>query len=365
MTVAGAAVTVPAHQWLVADLTGSTSSDATGVAEAGDSAARRVRVGDALVDQLDTITGQLRQMDDSIGSTPVIDLAQAQLRQVTGLLSEGQYTDPVGRRLHAGLAEILRLRGWLSFDASQQPQAQRYFHAALRAARTAGDDAAGANIVAFMSCQAKELGQAHEAVTLAATAAAGHPHAAGRTRAILALRSAEAHAHTRDAAAVRRHVEDAFDHLGDTPGSSGDPAWSYWMNATQAHGQAGYAYLVLGDHARARHHLRAAARSAPDPAGHPAAGPGSGREAVLRAALLATAYAQPPAPDLERALAAGQDALTALAGSVVSPRCAGYLATFVAMLAPHRNKAAVRDFTDRRARSQLPATPAGSIPRAR
>jgi hypothetical protein len=85
---------------------------------------------------------------------------------------------------------------------------------------------------------------------------------------------------------------------------------------------------------------------------------------VLRAALLATAYAQPPEPDLERALAAGQDALTALAGSVAAPRCAGYLATFVATLAPHRNKAAVRDFTDR-ARSQLPATPTGSIPRAR
>lgn len=379
LTVAGAAVTVPAHQWLVADVAGSTSSDATGgadaTAEAGDPPGRRVRVQDALVDQLDTITGQLRQMDDSIGSTPVIELAQAHLRQVTGLLSDGQYTDAVGRRLHAGLAEILRLCGWLSFDASQQPQAQRFFHAALRAARTAGDDAAGANIVAFMSCQAKELGQVHEAVTLAATAAAGHPHAAGRTRAILALRSAEAHAHARDAGAVRRHVEDAFDHLNDTPVSSGDPAWSYWMDATQAHGQAGYAYLVLGDHGRARHHLRAAARpasgTAPDAAAGPAAdlnsGPAPGpanREAVLRAALLATAYAQPPTPDLERALTAGQDALTALSGSVASPRCAGYLATFVATLAPHRNKAAVRDFIDR-ARTELPTAPAGLIPRAR
>lgn len=329
LTVAGAAVTLSAHQWLVAD-----PADAASVAATGGSTGLRIRVDDTLIDRLGTITGQLRQMDDSIGSTPVIDLTQAHLRQVTSLLSDGQYTDSVGRRLHAERAEVLRLCGWLSFDSSDHPRAQRYFHAALRAARTAGDDAIGANIVAFMSCQAKELGQVQEAVTLAATAAAGHPHATGRARAILALRRAEAYAHSRDAGGVLRQVEDAFDHLADAPGTA-DSSWSYWMNPVQAHGQAGYAYLVLGDQQRAQHHLLAAASEA------------DSREGVLRSALLATAYALPPAPDLDRALTAGHDALSALDGSVTSPRCAGYLAKFATALRPHQAKPAVRDFIDR------------------
>lgn len=32
--------------------------------------------------------------------------------------------------------------------------------------------------------------------------------------------------------------------------------WCYWMDDAQAHAQAGYRYLTLGDHTRARSHLR-------------------------------------------------------------------------------------------------------------
>jgi hypothetical protein len=327
LTVAGAALTVPAHEWLVSP---PTRADITG--------AGRIQLTGDTVGQLETITAQLRRMDDEIGSTPVLDLARAHTGHITGLLSDGRSTDAVGRRMHAALAEILRLTGWLSYDASQHADAQRYFLAALRAARTAGDDALGANIVAFMSCQAKDIGRTRDAVTLAATAAAGHPHATGRTRAILALRAAEASAHADDPTAVRQHVDTAFDHLGDNPPSYGEPDWSYWMNPTQAHGQAGYAYLTLGDHPRAQHHLHAAAHLRDDTAS---------REGVLQTILLATSYAQAATPDLHQAVATGDHALHALTDSVASPRCTGYLSTLVNGLGAHRQLAVVRDFTDR------------------
>lgn len=339
LAVAGAALTVPAHEWLLG-VEGRPGAMAPLGAVTG---AGRVQIDGALVHQLDSITEQLRLMDDSIGSTPVLDLAQAHVSHVTALLNDGRYTDQVGRRLHAVLAEVLRLCGWLSFDSGRHPDAQRYFLTALRAARTAGDDALGANIVAFMSCQAKELGHVHEAVTLAATAAAGHPHATGRPRAILDLRHAEASAHAHDHAAVRAHVDSAFAHLSDAPPrtpSSGEPDWCYWMNPAQAHGQAGYAYLILGDHAHAQQHLHAAANDADSSAG---------REGVLRSALLATAYTRSSTPDLDRALAAGNSALRALTESVASPRCVGYLTQFIATLEPHRRTPAVREFTDRAA----------------
>ncbi|GAA4566894.1 hypothetical protein GCM10023193_44640 [Planotetraspora kaengkrachanensis] len=48
----------------------------------------------------------------------------------------------------------------------------------------------------------------------------------------------------------------AFDVLSDSSGSSGAPAWCYWMTEAQALARAGYCYLRLGDHGRARAHLR-------------------------------------------------------------------------------------------------------------
>ena len=327
LTVAGAALLAPAHEWLVGP------ANRTDVAGRG-----RIQLTDATVEHIDTITHRLRQMDDQIGGIPVLGLAHAHQAYITNLLTDGRYTANVGQRLHASLAEILRLQGWLSFDARRHPQAQRYFLSGLHAARTAGDDALGANIVAFMSCQAKELGQVREAVTLAATAAAGHHGATGRPRAILALRAAEAHAHDNNPTAVRRSVDDAFDHLNDTPPSHGEPDWCYWMNPVHAHGQAGYAYLVLGDYPRARDHLHAA--------GH-LHGAAPAREAALRSALLATAHARDTNPDLEAAISEGDNALRALSGAVASPRCTRYLEDFITTLTPHRHHPSVRNFTER------------------
>ena len=42
-------------------------------------------------------------------------------------------------------------------------------------------------------------------------------------------------------------LDAAFDRLGDTGSSDGDPGWSYWLDEAQAHEMAGNAYLRLGD----------------------------------------------------------------------------------------------------------------------
>jgi len=152
LTLLGAAGCAPAHEWLLA------RPDAE-AALAGPARSSGAPVPMAVVDCFDTIVGQLRRMDDLLGSGTLLALVQAHLQQVLELLEQHRYSEAVGRRLHATAGELLRLAGWLSFDSGHHPTAQRYWVSALHAAHAAGDRALGANILGFMSMQAYALGR--------------------------------------------------------------------------------------------------------------------------------------------------------------------------------------------------------------
>jgi hypothetical protein len=329
----GASITSPAHEWLIAHPAGHITR-ATGATVPLD-----------IVDHLDQITAALRRVDDQVGGGQLLHLVHEHLRYVTSLLREGRYSDTVGRRLHATASELLRLAGFVAFDDAQHGRAQRYWVAGLHAAHTAGDRALGANILGFMSCQAKDLDGGREAALLADTARSGYTGSSGKVTAILALRAAEASAsdqsatQTRRTADTRRAIDTAFDALtGGSPPSFGDPGWSYWMNPAQAHAQAGYCHLRIGDHPQARYHLRRALRLQDT---------GYSREGVLRQTLLATTYLQQTQPDIDSALAHAGHAIDALDDHVDSARCLGHVSRLTQALAPYRRSTGVREFLDR------------------
>lgn len=322
----GSSATSPAHEWLIAHQGGDTARPAG------------AKVPMEVVDHLDQITSRLRRMDDQLGGGQLLALVHQHLRYVTGLLDERRYTDTVGRRLHGTAAELLRLAGFICFDSSLHARAQRYWIAALHAAQAAGDRALGANILGFWSCQAKDIQQIRESVTLAETALAGYGGASPAVTAILQLRAAEAHANDQAPTQTRRAIDAAFDALGDSAASSGLPDWCYWMDEAQAHAQAGYCYLKLGDHARARGHLRH---------GLSLQDSSYSREGALRHVLLATTYLQQNKPELDQALAHGGRAVDALSTEVDSTRCVGHVSRLVDELRPYRRSTDVRKFIDR------------------
>lgn len=171
---------------------------------------------------------------------------------------------------------------------------------------------------------------------LADTAISGYPGASARVSAILNLRAAEAHAVAGSAIQTRRAIDAAFTHL-DTP-AAGAPDWSYWLDETHAHGQAGYCYLRLGEHADARRHLRAVLRGGDQ---------NDSREGALRYALLAATYARQSEPDIDHALNLATHAADLLTDQVTSTRVVGHLTTLLADLTPYRRQPAVRELGDR------------------
>jgi hypothetical protein len=296
----------------------------------------------ATVDQLDTITTALRRLDDQRGSgDTLLAAAQTQLRYATDLLKSCRYNDALGRRLHSSVGELARLAGSLLFDSGRHAHGQRYWSAALRHAHAAGDRALGANILGWLSCQAKDLArntqQARSAVILAEAAFGRHPGASPRVSAILNLRAAEAHAAAADPTASMRAIDRAFSRLDDQPTSTGDAPWSYWMTREHAHAQAGFCHLRLRNWQGARHYLRTSlAEAAPS------------REAALRRILVATSYARQPLSDLDQVANEAHHAIDTLTTEVTSLRVRSHLAALLTHeLRRHHRQPAIHAVMDR------------------
>lgn len=334
LVLMGGATTAGPLKWLVAPQVQHAVRSASGG-----------RVPEAIVNELDQAIAGVRRMDDQLGGGgALLDLVRAHLDYVVRLLNHNSYTDTVGRRLHASAGELMRLAGWLSFDAGDHDGAERCWNTGLYAAHAAGDRALGANIIGFMSCKAKDMERGGQlAVTLAQTAQTGYCGASPRVSAILALRSAEALAATGASTDCHRMVDHAFDQLTKaSAGTDSDPSWSYWMGEPQAHAQAGYCYLRLQDWTQARRHLQTALR---------VQGADYSREGALRQVLLARTYLRQRSPDRDRAVTVADRAVSSLEGTVDSARCVGHLAGLVTDLAPHQRRGApVADLVHRATR---------------
>ncbi|MFN2496916.1 MAG: hypothetical protein ABR608_13565, partial [Pseudonocardiaceae bacterium] len=105
LTLLGVAACAPAHEWLI------TGPDEGAALERSSGSPLPMEA----VDSLDAIVGQLRRMDDRLGSGTLLRLVRSHLQHVEELLDQRRYPEAVGRRLHTTAGELLRLAGWLSF----------------------------------------------------------------------------------------------------------------------------------------------------------------------------------------------------------------------------------------------------------
>jgi transcriptional regulator with XRE-family HTH domain len=236
----GAALTVPARQWLIRDPEPLVSGLSGG------------RVSVALVDQLSAMITTLRAMDDTAGGGTVLALAQQAFGCVAGLLDQASYDERTGRRLHIALAELGQLAGFVADDAGQPGLGQRYHVAALRAAHSADDRPLGAHILGCMGGhQAARHGRPAEAVTLFETAVVGiRGCETPRLLAELYIRKAYALATLQDGSACVAAVARARTQVEQFEPDS-DPRWLYWVTPAEITAGAGVCLLQLGQPDRA------------------------------------------------------------------------------------------------------------------
>jgi len=322
----GAALTAPAHQWLVRDPEPLVSGLSGG------------RVSVALADQLPAMITTLRAMDDAAGGGSVLSLAQQAFGWVAGLLDQASYDERTGRRLYVALAELGQLTGWVAHDAGRPGLGQRYHVAALHAAHSADDRPLGAHILGCMADQAARHGRPAEAVTLIDTAVVGIR--GGETPRLLAelhIRKAYALATLRDGSACVAAVAKARTQV-ERFESDSDPSWLYWVSPAEITAGAGDCLLQLGQPGRATALLDDGIAMFDD---------SFARDRQVYLAHLADALARPGKQrDVDAAADRGLAAVH-LAESLTSTRGIDCLRDLYTQMQPHASVPAVGDFLER------------------
>ncbi|GAB3160929.1 hypothetical protein GCM10027290_67470 [Micromonospora sonneratiae] len=232
-----------AEQWLVAEPPKINTALQGGIVDTD------------LLDCFEQRLPALRGMDASLGGGSVRALVDAELRLVTDLLHQGSYSETAGNRLLTIAAELGRIAGWASFDAGFHAAAERYWVAALHAAHSASDHAAGANILKCMSLQRVDTERPTEALRLAETARAGAENAPARVRAMIITRLARTHAVLGESVACERQLAEA-DREMSRADEEPSPAWANYFDHAEYCAQVAACYLLLRRYRTSDHWLQ-------------------------------------------------------------------------------------------------------------
>ncbi|WP_244188870.1 helix-turn-helix transcriptional regulator [Streptomyces yokosukanensis] len=232
-------------------------------------------------------------------------LLDAHLTTVTDLIEGGNYTQPVGQRLHTLAARMSSTVGWHRFDQGKHAAASRFWHGALHSAHASGDRDLGAGIMSDLAYQATWLKDPKTAAQILDSAVLRTEHPTARS--LLHLRLARAQAALGEAYTCRRSLATAEQELARTAGEP--PAWCSWMSPADLLVDSGQCLLDLGEPERARELIEEGTALLP------------GARDKTRAVFLSyEAGSLLRAGDADQAAAAAMQSLT-LAKKIGAPRC--------------------------------------------
>ncbi|WP_344384586.1 transcriptional regulator [Streptomyces thermolineatus] len=319
LTITGATLTALAANWAEAPAAFASALDGDAVTD---------RMVTALEQRLDT----LRSLDDEMGGARLLEQARGDLALITGLLKNARYGEAAGSRLYSLAARTSYLTGWMAYDSGLRSAGQEYYVSALRAARTSGDNALGAFILAEMGVHASDIGQDRERVKMTDTAVQKVPRTTPPgVLSYLELHRAEALSRNGQHRRAGQSLSRAFA-LWEKHGSVALPDWMRWYGEHQLHSTEGKILFRAGDVNRSVDALAdSIARAVP-------------RDRAVRSSRLATARLA--GGDLDGALDAANAGLTLLESKVTSARAQERLEEFGKKLTPFRAEPRVKEFRE-------------------
>lgn len=188
--------------------------------------------------------------------------------RVVGFLNAGAapllhagHDDATGRRLHRATAGLVALAGICAYDSDAHGLAQRYFHQALRLAKSSGDRALGGYVIALLVNQSLHLGEFRRAVAFAEAAirAAGHRITPALAADLHAMQ-AKAYARLGDDRSARERIGRA-EALAARILPGAEPEETAYVQPGLVDVQVAEALLGLGDLKAAREHAALAVRA--------------------------------------------------------------------------------------------------------
>ncbi|MFE0472515.1 transcriptional regulator [Streptomyces sp. NPDC058947] len=315
----------------------TSASAATGVHDPA-----RPHVTDRSTTLIDARLAALRQLDDEIGSAETYALARAERASIVTVLRTRSFSEAVTRRLFSAAAEASRICGWCAFDSGNMAVAEHHYMGAARAAASAQDPVATANLFTFWAMARYSDNDTSGALDYAQEALR-HAQRTDSPRliALAHARTSRAHAKAGDLLASRRSEEAAFTAFEAAGDTSVEPACVYWVSKEELHSWAASNATDLGDPRRALRHYAAIAtlRREAEQDTYP-------RSRALR--LVREAKAHLSLRDVDAALHVADQAVQTM-GGVTSTRGTTILTGLRSTLQSHRQLPEVRKFLERTA----------------
>lgn len=176
-------------------------------------------------------------------------LAQYLHRDAAGLLAGGFASEQVQRDMFTAVGELSYLSGWMAFDNSEHPLAQRYFRVALKLAARAGDSPLAGHILRAMAHQAIDLGFPETGLELSAASLQGRRYlsATPRERALLGVVHARALATAGQKQASARVLLKAEDDLACASNAIAEPQRAFFFTEASLAHETGRTLQACGD----------------------------------------------------------------------------------------------------------------------
>ncbi|TDC64731.1 hypothetical protein E1258_07470 [Micromonospora sp. KC207] len=332
----GTALTDPLLQWL--------NGPTVGLSVSAESASRRLSM--ATVANLEMATDHFREQDAAIGGGLSREAAVGQLKHAIDMVHDGSYTDAVGNRMLAAVAELAGMVGWMSHDVGMDGPAQRYFTLGLQAATASTHPRSlllRVNLLADMARQMSDLDQPATGLRMVEAALdllpqGTHPAAAAmlwnlKARMLAPLGPSSV-------PEIRHATALAVDLLARAP-KDGDNVGRGYLNAAELAGNAALAWQDAAAHTPtlARHAQEQALIALTHRPG------GYSRSLVFDQISLAAARFS--LTQIDQAAADGQTALDLAVCVPTSARVLDRLRTLGGHCAAYADNPAVRDFRDR------------------
>ncbi|MFH9608706.1 transcriptional regulator [Streptomyces sp. NPDC017448] len=220
-----------------------------------------VRVSEADIAMLKAARDHYEQMYRKAGGIATRARIVRFLDAEAAPLLRGGYSDALGRSLHRATAGLVAVAGICAYDSDAHGLAQRYFHQALRLAKSSGDRGLGGYVIALLTTQSLFLGDHRRSIAFAEAAlrAAGD-HITPALAADLYAMQAKAYARLGDAAGARACIGRA-EAQADRIHTGREPDETGYVQPGLVDVQVAEALLGLGDLPAAREHAASAVRA--------------------------------------------------------------------------------------------------------
>jgi hypothetical protein len=144
----GKALTDPIGRWLGTD-------DGIGFSAIGHDGPGQINI--ATVDGIEQATRHFMTADAAVGGGIIREAAVGHLKHVVDLATDARYSEAVGNRLLAAVADLAGWVGWMSHDMGMEGPAQRYLVFALQAAREARGNVPRLRAVGLLVDMARQM----------------------------------------------------------------------------------------------------------------------------------------------------------------------------------------------------------------